>query len=84
MTRSCELLKARGWRGRRESDSQAFCRPNWMHARDGSLTEIFHLHTVCTTTTTSVAILAQVILASGGLSCAATAKLSRFTILPSS
>ena len=43
----------------------------------------FLLSSLSPTTTTSVAILAQVILAAGDLSCAATAKLSRFTILPS-
>ena len=42
------------WRGRRESDSKAFCHPNSVHARDGLWMDISHLHHVCTTTTTPI------------------------------
>ena len=35
MANSCWLSRARGWRGRRESDSQVFCHPNSVHLCSG-------------------------------------------------
>ena len=48
---SIRTLRPR-WRGRRESDFQAFCHLNSVHACDAISSEIRHLHHVRTTTTT--------------------------------
>ena len=47
------VVEGSGWRERRESDSQVFCRPNSVHARVAVSTETSSWHLVRTTTTTT-------------------------------
>ena len=53
MMKSSSSSRARGWRGRRESDSQVTCHPKKLHARVTVSPETSSLNHVRTTTTTT-------------------------------